>query len=457
MGGILYTIVMLAIVLGVLVFVHELGHYLTAKMFGVWVHRFAVGMGPPIKRLSFHSGETEWAIAWLPLGGYVKMATAEEDPSSSVLEGGEENAVVPPDRMFEAKPVWQRIVIILAGVTLNMVFAWVVFVGLAVKNGRQYDPTTEVGRVDVATLPSQADGLAGLPEGSRIVAMNGEPVSNWDDITSAITTGSGDTITFGFADRPTVKVPLHSDQLVERVALASSLQPLHPPVVAQLVQGSPADKAGIEPGDSMVSIDGKSIGSWTEAVALIEAAPGVATDIVVIREGQPYSFTVTPDSGLKVPGDSSSGIVGRIGVYQKVPIVSEQLSLGGAVSAGSEATWVAAGTIFRTLRGLLTGMVSTKELGGPILIGQMAAQSARAGLDYFLGFMALISVNLAIVNLLPIPVLDGGAFLLLIVEGIIRRPIPNRIREPIQLIGVGLVLMLVVLVFWNDIARILAG
>ena len=125
MGGVAYTVAILLVVLGVLVFVHELGHYWAAKAFGVWVHRFAVGIGAPIKALSFRRGETEWAIAWLPLGGYVKMASREEDPSSGVLEGGAENAVVPPDRMFEAKPVWQRMVIILAGVTLNLVFAWV--------------------------------------------------------------------------------------------------------------------------------------------------------------------------------------------------------------------------------------------------------------------------------------------------------------------------------------------
>ncbi|MGH7592671.1 MAG: site-2 protease family protein, partial [Gemmatimonadales bacterium] len=145
-GNVAYTVVMLGIVLGVLVFVHELGHYIAAKAFGVWVHRFAIGIGKPIPGLTFRRGETEWAIAWLPLGGYVKMASREHEPASSVLEGDSSDQV-PPDRVFEAKPVWQRMIIILAGVTLNVVFAVLIFTGLAWKNGRRYDPTTTIGHV----------------------------------------------------------------------------------------------------------------------------------------------------------------------------------------------------------------------------------------------------------------------------------------------------------------------
>ncbi|HET9065993.1 MAG TPA: RIP metalloprotease RseP [Gemmatimonadales bacterium] len=457
MGSAIYTIAVLLVVLGVLVFVHELGHYWAAKAFGVWVHRFAVGMGPPIKALSFQRGETEWAIAWLPLGGYVKMASKEEDPASGVLEGGPENATVPPDRVFEAKPIWQRMVIILAGVSVNMVFALAVYIGLAAANGRQYDPTLTVGRVVAAALPEQARELAMVKPGSRITRVNGVLMHDWGDVTSQITNGRGNTIVFEFQDRPAVSVALHSDQLVERAELAGAIAPQHPAVVGQLVQGSAADKAGIEPGDSVTAIDGTPVASWTDAVAMIEAAPGRALSIEILRAGVALTVQVTPSAELRIPDDSSSGVIGRVGIFQKVPYLTESLSFPQAIAAGSEQTWIAAGTIFRTFRGLVTGRVSSKEVGGPILIGQLAAQSARAGLDVFLSFMALISVNLAVVNLLPIPVLDGGAFLMLAVEGIIRRPIPVKVREVVQLVGLGMVVLLMIMAFSNDIGRLLGG
>jgi regulator of sigma E protease len=455
MGGVLYTIVILLVVLGILVFIHELGHYWAAKMFGVWVHRFAVGIGPPVKRLSFRRGETEWAVAWLPLGGYVKMASREEDPSSGVLEGGAENAAVPPDRMFEAKPVWQRMVIILAGVTLNMAFAWLVFVGLALANGNLYDPTTTVGSIRGEALPEQARALEAIPTGTRIVAINGRPVESWDDVVRGITTGDSDPIIIEFASRPAVRVPLHGDQLVERAELANALVPLHPAVIGTVSPGNPADRAGLQPGDSLVAIDGQPVGQWADAVRLIEAAPERSIAIGVVRDGAPVTVSATPRAERAVEGDTGSRMVGRIGVGVRPPYVQVRYTLGGAIGAGTQATWVAAGTILRTVRGLLTRRIDSREVGGPILIGQLAAQSAQVGLGALLAFMALISVNLAVVNLLPIPVLDGGAFLMLSVEAVIRRPIPVRLREAVQMVGLVLIVLLMVLAFSNDIGRLL--
>ena len=455
MGGVLYIIVILLVVLGILVFIHELGHYWAAKMFGVWVHRFAIGIGPPVKRLSFRRGETEWAIAWLPLGGYVKMASREEDPSSGVLEGGAENAVVPPDRMFEAKPVWQRMVIILAGVTLNMVFAWAVYSGLALKNGNRYDPTTTIGVVMTDRLPEEARVLALIPRGSRIVALNGAPVESWNDVVRGITGGDADSIAFTFENAPAVTVEMHRDQLVERARLAGALLPMHPAVIGAVFAGQPAEAAGLLPGDSLVAIDWAPIEQWADAVRMIEAAPERAILLEVDRDGQRLGLTVTPRAELAVEGDSASATVGKIGAMVATPVVSEPYSLGGAIGAGARATWFAAGTIIRTVRGLLTRRIDSSEVGGPILIGQLAAESAQAGFGVLLAFMALISVNLAVVNLLPIPVLDGGAFLILAVEGVIRRPLPVRLREAVQMVGLVLIIALMVLAFSNDIRRVL--
>lgn len=455
MGGVLYTIVILLVVLGILVFIHELGHYWAAKAFGVWVHRFAVGIGAPVKRLSFRRGETEWAIAWLPLGGYVKMASREEDPAAGVLEGGPENAIVPPDRVFEAKPIWQRMVIILAGVTLNLVFAWLVFTGLAMVNGRQYDPATVLGGVRQAELPAEAAAIAAVPSGTRIVSIDGRPMPSWGAITEAIANGARDEIVIAFEGAPELRIPLHRDQLVERARLASALRVAHGPVIGEVLPNTAASAAGLAVGDSIVTIDGAAIRYWTDAVSHIEGAAGRELAIALVRDGTPMTIAITPQPAREIPGDSTSAMVGRIGVVEHVPVVRERYSFGGALAAGTEATWSAAGTIVRTVRGLLTRRIASSEVGGPILIGQMAAESARLGIGTLLAFMALISVNLAVVNLLPIPVLDGGAFLILLVEGIIRRPLPMKLREGIQFVGLLMIVALMVLAFKNDIARLL--
>src|SRR5688572_28784274 len=173
----------LIVVLGILVFVHEAGHFIAAKWAGIYVHRFSLGLGSPVPWLTFRRGETEYSISWLPLGGYVKLASREEDVTSSALEGGHVEAPVPPDRVFEAKPVWKRMVVILAGVTMNALFAWLAFTFLAAKNGRQIDPTTTVGQVIEEMVPPGGEALRKIPAGSEITAVNGRPVASWNDVT----------------------------------------------------------------------------------------------------------------------------------------------------------------------------------------------------------------------------------------------------------------------------------
>ncbi len=452
MLGVLTTILLLAVVLGLLVLVHELGHFWAAKAFGVWVHRFAIGIGKPIRALSFRRGETEYAIAWLPLGGYVKMASREEDPSSSVLEGTASEAV-PPDRVFEAKPRWQRMVIILAGVTMNTLFALLVFTGLAWKNGRQFDPITTVGGVIASQLPAEAKQFATLPPGTRITAINGKPMTSWDDIVGQISSGDRDSLHFTFAGFPDIVVHVGRDALVQRAALAAALQPQVPAIVGSLEPGYPAAAAGFVPGDSIMAIGGTPITQWADAVTRIQAAPGESLAVEVMRQGAPRTLEVAPKAERN---DSGTAMVGKLGIYVRTPVQVVPLGPAGAVAAGASATLSSAGMIFRTLRGFLNRQVPTSELGGPILIGQMAAQSARAGLDTFIWFLGLISINLAVVNLLPIPVLDGGTFLILVIEGIIRRPLPARLREAVTLVGLVLVVLMMVLAFRNDIVRWLA-
>jgi regulator of sigma E protease len=451
-GNFVFTVAILAVVLGVLVFVHELGHYMAAKAFGVWVHRFAIGIGKPIPGLTFQRGETEWAIAWLPLGGYVKMASRESEPASSVLEGGSADAV-PPDRVFEAKPVWQRMIIILSGVFLNACFAMLIFTGLAWKNGRHYDPTTTLGHVAVDSLPVEAKAVASIPIGTRITAVNGHAVKSWDDIGEEITSGGSDQIVFALAGLPDVVVDLNRDALAQRAELAQAIAPTQIPVLGNVGANSPAQAAGFEVGDSIVAIDGAPVTWWADAVDRIQPAAGKTLQITVMRNGTERRLSVVPKAERLVPEDPKSPMIGRIGVAAKNHYLAESLSLGGAIKAGADASLSSAGTIFRTLRGLLNGRVATSQIGGPILIGQMAAQEARAGIEPLLAFIALISINLAVINLLPIPVLDGGAFLFLLVEGIIRRPLPSRVREVLSMAGLAVVVLLMVFAMKNDIFR----
>ena len=454
-GNLAFTIAILAIVLGILVFVHELGHYMAAKAFGVWVHRFAIGIGKPVPGLTFRRGETEWAIAWLPLGGYVKMASREREPASSVLEGDSSDEV-PPDRVFEAKPIWQRMIIILAGVTLNVVFALLIFTVLAWKNGRHYDPTTTLGHVAVDSLPAEAKAVASIPIGTRIAAVDGRAVKSWDDITERIAAGGSNQITFTFDGRPDLVIDLHRDALAQRAELALAISPTQVPVLGTVGANTPAQAAGLLVGDSIVAIDGAAVTWWLDAVERIQPAAGKTLQVDIDRAGVRKSITVVPRAEHLVPDDSRSPMIGRIGVAPRTRFLTEKFSLLGATRAGAGASLAAAGTIFRTLRGLANGRVSTTQVGGPILIGQMAAQEARAGVEPLFAFIALISINLAVINLLPIPVLDGGALLFLVIEGIIRRPLPTRLREAFSVAGLIVVVLLMVFAFKNDIFRLFA-
>ncbi|HXE58166.1 MAG TPA: RIP metalloprotease RseP [Gemmatimonadales bacterium] len=451
----IYMIGSLLIVLGVLIFVHELGHFLAAKAAGVHVHRFSLGLGAPIRALTFVRGGTEYSVSWIPLGGYVKMASVEEEATSSVLEGGRPAREVPRDRVFEAKPVWVRMLIILAGVTMNALFAWAVFTYLAAKNGRQIEPGTTVGRVVEQALPRGAEALAQLRAGDRIVAIDGRTVASWDEVERGIATGSGDEIRIRLADGREIVVPIHADALEDRLRASQAIEPYRAPVIGQLEPGRPADRAGLRIGDTVVAAAGDTVRHWGELVGVLERHPGRPLTLAVRRDGARLELEVTPESQMLSLPDGRAKRVGRIGVGLARPTVSEPYTFPQAVVAGLEATVDASTQIVRSVRGMLTGRVSTRDVGGPILIGQLAAQSARLGLDTFLGFMALISVNLAVLNLLPIPILDGGQFLFLLAEAVNRRPLSLRLRERLTMVGLVLIVMLMLLAFSNDIRRVL--
>jgi regulator of sigma E protease len=452
-----FTILALIVVLGVLIFVHEAGHFLAAKWAGIYVHRFSLGLGPPIPWLTFRRGETEYSISWLPLGGYVKMASREEDIGSSALEGGAPSQPVPPDRVFEAKPIWKRMVVILAGVTMNALFAWAVFAFLAYKNGRQIDPVTTVGRVVEELVPPEAAALKEIRPGARIIRINGDSAKTWDQVVSDIANTPDPEVRIELDDGSVLVLPIHPDALEERLKAAQSLQPFRAPVVGQVLPDKPAARAGIQEGDTIVAVNGRRVEQWYDLLEVLQSSPGRDLTIDVARGTQRLSFKIRPYVDT-IPGpDGKPRAVGRIGVGVGPALASEKLTPGQAIAEGGRATLKSSTQIVRTVRGLFSGRISGRTVGGPILIGQLAGQSARLGLDTFLGFMALISINLAILNLLPVPVLDGGQFLFLLAEAVIRRPLPVKLRDRLTTVGLVLIVLLMGLAFSNDLSRIFVG
>lgn len=454
MNDALLTILSLIIVLGVLVFVHELGHFLAAKWAGIRVFRFSVGMGAPIKRLTWTRNGTEYTVSWLPLGGYVKMASQEE-MAGDVLEGGAPAGEVPYQDTFEAKPVWKRMVVILAGVTFNVLFAWALFSAMFYKNGRPVNPTTTVGGLIDTLITPDASALATLRAGDRIVSVNRRPVASWEEVTEQIQHAPGDTVVLEFANRAPVVLPIHQDALEQRVKAGLAILPELPPVVGRVLPDRPAYAAGLKAGDTILVLDGEPVGQWYDMVRAVEGRAGTPIVLTVGRAGERLEIRVTPRAEeVRLPGGEARS-VGRIGVYPKgTDARYEPLSLGQAVSAGGAMTVGTSTFVVRSVRGMLTGRISTREVGGPIAIGQSAAESARAGLDAFLMFMGLISVNLAVINLLPIPVLDGGQFLFLLGEAVLRRPLPLKLRQRLTAVGLLLLGLLMVLAFGNDFRRL---
>lgn len=451
----LINVLAFIVVLGVLIFVHELGHFLAAKWAGIWVHRFSVGMGNPIKALTFQRGETEYAISWLPLGGYVKMASREEEATSSALEGETPLEAVPPDRLFEAKPVWKRMIVILAGVFMNAMLAWLIYSGLAYTRGRAVNPETRIGAVDTTLLPQGAKVLSQLRVGDRIVSINGKPVDSWNSIDEALQNVPTSELVLGLEDGRTLTVDVHPNAIEERLMLRVALRPYLTPVAGDVLTGRPAARAGLERGDTIVALNGEPMRQWGDVVQVIERSRGQTLTLDAQRNGAVRSLTVAPDSEEVKDTAGNKHWVGKIGVqvsegarYERYP------GIGAALVAGWKETVNSGTTVWRALKGLLSGRISSRNVGGPIAIGQMAGQAVRLGLAEFLRFMAFISINLAVLNLLPIPVLDGGQFLYLLAEGIARRPLPQKVRERLNFVGLALIAALMVLAFSNDFRRI---
>jgi len=427
----LYSIAAFVFVLGVLVFVHEFGHFLVARWLGVRVITFSVGFGP--KLVSFRRGDTEYAISVLPLGGYVKMAGENpDDPQTGARDE------------FMSRPKWDRFRILLAGPVMNIILS----VGLmwaVLAQGAQVpvflDAPVDIGVVEKGS-PAQRGGIT---PGDRIVKVGTMGVATWDQFFMAIGARAGRDvpITLLRQGRETV-VTVHPDAKTRmKVGDIGVLPDVHPSI-RTVTGNSPAEKAGIKTGDVVLALNGDPITFSGQLSAGIRKFPGQPITVRVSRAGANLDITVTPRR------EGSAGVIG-VGILDPFKIVQpgpfEALTL--SVTKNVEFS----GQIVQVLGGLFTRETSPSQLMGPVAIAQMSGEYAAAGWLALFTFMASLSLNLGLLNLLPIPVLDGGHIFIMAIEGLVRRDFSFKVKERLLLAGFVMLMMLMVTVVFNDLSR----
>ncbi|HEX8963576.1 MAG TPA: RIP metalloprotease RseP [Rhodocyclaceae bacterium] len=455
LGGLLWYLGAFAVALGVLIVVHEFGHFAVARWCGVKVLRFSVGFGKVLASRRFGKDGTEWSIAAFPLGGYVKMLDEREAP-------------VPPEevgRAFNRQTIGRRALIVVAGPLANLLLAVSVYWGIYLQGTEELRP---ILGVPVAGSPA---ARAGVREQEVVRAVAGQPVETWQDmrwelvrqvinrapVELEVTDPAGHravrTLDFGTLPDSALEGDLPAE-LGLRLFL-----PRLAPIVGQVVPKSPAAAAGIAPGDRVVAIDGQPIASWSDVAKTIREAPGKRLVLDLERNGATRQVAVVPelvqDAGTRL---------GRIGIAVREDpalhagmTVVVKLGPFAALRRATAQTWDTSVFTLRMIGRMVVGEVSWKNVSGPVAIADYAGQSARMGLSAYLKFIALISISLGVLNLLPIPILDGGHLMYYLAELIKGGPLSERVMEIGQQVGLAILLLLMAFAFYNDINRLISG
>ncbi|HJP31422.1 MAG TPA: RIP metalloprotease RseP [Candidatus Latescibacteria bacterium] len=420
----LVTVGYFLIALGVLVFVHELGHFLVAKRAGIRVERFSLGYPP--KMVGFEWGETEYCISWVPFGGYVKVA--------GMADVGEEAATGAPWE-FPSKSVGVRMAVIAAGPLMNFLFAFAVFVVVYGAWGLDTWGSTVVAPQDDSVAQ-----VAGLIRGDQVLEVDGEAIANDYELLKALEAhpelGAVLTVQRGDGKRQI--------ELPAAVETGYGISILLPTKIGSVDPGTPAEGVGLQRGDVITAVEGTAVSSWSDMRELISARPAESIALAWQRDGIEMTSAIVPEE--RVSQDE------RIGVIGIRPFEAGSIDIGWwkATSLGAVSVYTSSYLILEFIGGIFENS-RYKELGGPIRIARMADDTAQMGLKYFLRFLALLSVNLGVLNLLPIPVLDGGHLTFLTLEAILRRPPSVRQREVSQQIGLVIILFIMVAVTFNDL------
>jgi regulator of sigma E protease len=448
--SLLNTLIAFIVALGVLIVVHEFGHYLVARLCGVKVLRFSVGFGQPLLTRRLGVDQTEWVVAAFPLGGYVKML----DEREGEVAAGERH------RAFNRQSVWRRFAIVLAGPVANFLLAIAVYWLLFMHGVPGLKPV--LGTPPTGSPAAQAQVVSG----ETLVAVEDAPVTTWQDVRWVLLERA--------VDRQTVTLQLRNDkgEIAFRRLDLSGLTPedldsdflariglirFSPAVISEVRAGSPGARAGLQPGDKVVQVDAKPIETWEQLVEAVAPKAGVPLELMVERGGEPLRVEVTPEAVA-----DNGATVGRIGVGRDPAVLERQMvqvSYAPLPALGEAAarTWEVSVLSLRMLGKMIVGDVSLKNLSGPITIADYAGQSAQMGWLPYVSFIALISISLGVLNLLPVPLLDGGHLMYYLAEMVKGRPVSDRAIEIGQRVGMVVLFSLMAFAIYNDIHRLVGG
>lgn len=449
------TMAAFLLVLMAVVFVHEMGHFLVARWCGVTVTTFSIGFGKEIYSWVDSKG-TRWRIAALPLGGYVKFlddANAASAPDEEKLKD-----LTPEERAgaFQTKPVWQRAAVVFAGPGANFLFAAVIYTLVNLTVGvRNIPPVIE------AVAPGLPAEQAGLRAGDRITAVDGKPVDGFDDVLRMVSTSAGRTLAIDVerdGKRSTLSVtPLvreFSDSLgvkarIGEIGIKSNI----PARIGEVIPGFPAEAAGIKAGDVVKSIDGVGLESFDALAGVVNASPNKPLKIIVERNGADVGVEVTPVSKPRQEATGEIVCIGRIGIAP-APVDPQSVGILEACRLGVSETADLLTQAFHGMRDVFFGRQPLEQVGGPILMAEVTAKAVGYGLEQVFLLMAFFSANIGLLNLLPIPLLDGGHLVFYAVEAIRRRPLTPAVQEVCFRIGLAIVLLIMTVAFKNDIVRV---
>lgn len=424
------TILATLFVLGILVFVHELGHFYVAKKVGIRVLKFSLGFGP--KLFGFKKGDTQYLISALPLGGYIKLDGEDAFEEGYVAKPGD----------YMAAPWWGRVLMALAGPMANLVMAFLIFIMLGLVGFNAPDYSTSVGKVGSGSIAQQI----GIVEGDRIISIDGKEVKSWYGLYTEIqSAASKDSFALGI-DRAGQRMMVYFPAS-QRTKILESIKPAVPPQLGEIYPGFPAHQAGLNAGDIILGINNRPVSTWDEMKEIISANAGKETSLLIERGSDTFRVRLTPVE-QDYPGQ---GTVGVIGVTAPV-FGSYKLRLGLWASI-TNATVNTGNLVFRICEGLYTIAVkpsSAKQLSGILMIGEITGNTAKKGFSDLMLWIALLSVSLMIINLLPIPVMDGGVIFFSLLEGIRKKPLPVKVQVVIQQIGIVILIMLILFTILND-------
>ena len=434
----LIAIVSVTIVLGIVIFVHEWGHFIAAKLSGIRVDVFSFGFGPRV--FGVKRGDTDYRLSALPFGGYVRMAG---DNPVEERTGA--------DYEFLSKPRWVRMIIAVAGPTMNILLAFFLFWGIFWLVGIQSETYLRTP-AQVAAIPQKEAGASGIQAGDRIIAINGAKTPTWDSVLTQLKDAQPEqsmnlTVERAGAEQTlAVKMPPSPVEIDEITGY-----PLVPAVADEIGIGTPAEKAGMKPGDKIIAMDGKSIATWQQLVEGVRNSNGHTLHFVVLREGKEVPLDITPFEGMAPDGNT----VWQVGVAPKVQAEYERQ---GFASAGKDAAYSTVSgmrQIGQVLAGLFTGKVKIRQLQSVVGIARESGRAAKRGPVDLIVLTAVISLNLGLLNLLPIPILDGGHVLMLLIEGSLRRDLSVAVKERFVQVGLVFLLGIFAFVMYSDIFKLI--